>query len=659
MTVSHLVRAETLLRAGDVHGARKAAEAGLANAPEHAPLRRVLGVAMCHAGDVASGSVHLRRALELDPLDAEARVALAHALAVAGKHADALTLCDSGDDRLLRLRAWLLQECGDPRGSASAYEAVVATHPADWEAWNNLGNARRAAGDIAGAVEALGRAHALQPRIAPIVLNLGSALAEAGRVEDACAAFTEAVRLDQSNCGARLSLAASLRRLGRAAEALETLQAAADTAPKAVEPLLEIARTCALLRRLDDAEAAYRRAIAIAPQRSEAWSELGITLERANRHEELDALIAGALAGGVDEADLAYIRAVSLARRGATGAALAALKGAAKSLEPTRCAALAGRLADQLGDAPGAFAAYCEMNRLKAEDPAAPRVDPEGYLQRIAGRSELVTHDWFKSWSRPARAETRPSPVFLVGFPRSGTTLLDTLLMGHPAVTVLEEEPILQALEDRLGGWERLPAIGEEEIHGLRVRYFAAADALGASPDRLLVDKLPLNILGIPLIHRLFPDARLVFAQRHPCDAVLSGFMQNFELNDAMACFLTLDGAASLYDAVLGFWSRCRSVLPLSVHTISYERLVVDPEAELRPLIDFLGLAWEERMLDHRKTARDRGIIITPSYSQVTQPLYRDASGRWQRYRAQMESVLPVLAPWVERLGYGTVDLPA
>ena len=160
-------------------------------------------------------------------------------------------------------------------------------------------------------------------------------------------------------------------------------------------------------------------------------------------------------------------------------------------------------------------------------------------------------------------------------------------------------------------------------------------------------------MLAPRFIHTFFPDAKFIFAQRHPCDCVLSSFMQAFSLNESMACFLDLKTAADFYDAAMSVWTRCTEVLPLDVHSLVYEDLVADPEATLRPLVEFLGLEWQAELLDHRATARSRGAISTPSYDQVAQPLSRKASGRWRRYEKQLEPVLPVLLPWAERLGYG------
>jgi len=168
----------------------------------------------------------------------------------------------------------------------------------------------------------------------------------------------------------------------------------------------------------------------------------------------------------------------------------------------------------------------------------------------------------------------------------------------------------------------------------------------------LVVDKHPMNMLRLAVLHALFPNAKVIFAQRHPCDVVLSGYMQSFRLNHAMASFLDLGDAADLYDASMTMWTRSRNAVPQAIHTVVYERLIADPAAELRPAVEFLGLDWSDELLDHQTTAKNRGLITTASFDQVVQPLNSAPSGRWRRYRKQLEPVLSVLLPWAERLGY-------
>lgn len=514
------------------------------------------------------------------------------------------------DPRALRIEGYRLQMQGRHRQAASCYEQVVAAAPDDWESWSNLGNARRAAGDRTGAIAALSQAAALRGGEAGIHFNLAVALVEAGRIEAADAAFAEAARVT----------------------------------PDQPEALLALGRALSALGRYEEAEAAFRRAPGVAG----SWFECGQMLERGNRLDRLPALIAGAEQAGFR---LPYLDALAHDRAGRTAEALEAAKAMPAADDPLRRALLIGRLADKLGDTAQAFAAHAEMNRLVAAAHPGVEAAAAEYRRHVSALIAMLTPA-YASGLAPACKSARLAPVFLVGFPRSGTTLLDTLLMGHPDVHVLEEEPLLERAAEALGDFARLPALDATGVRRLRGLYFEALDARDPPPGKTIVDKLPLNLLGAPLIHRLFPDAKFVFAARHPCDVVLSCFMQNFDLNPAMANFLDLEDAARLYDLVLTFWTRSNELLPLDVHDLRYEDLVADPEERMRALIAFLGLAWDDALLDHQGTAIARGRIATPSYAQVAQPIYARASGRWLRYRDQMAPVLPILAPWAERMGY-------
>jgi hypothetical protein len=292
------------------------------------------------------------------------------------------------------------------------------------------------------------------------------------------------------------------------------------------------------------------------------------------------------------------------------------------------------------------------MNQLQKHDPSEPVRRAREYREALARDRATVTRDWYASWRRDPLPPVR-SPVFLLGFPRSGTTLLDTLLMGHPQVQVLEERPPIARVEQELGGLDALPSLSAADIARLRSVYFEeAARWLPLREDALLVDKFPLHLNKVPIIHRLFPEARFVLALRHPMDALLSCFITNFRLNSAMANFLDLDNAAWVYDKSFGFWEQCRALFGVACREVVYERIVEDREAELRPLFEFLGLPWTEQVLDHQRTAASRAVITTASYSQVTEPIYTRSRGRWERYRPWLEPVLPVMQPWVERYGY-------
>jgi hypothetical protein len=247
--------------------------------------------------------------------------------------------------------------------------------------------------------------------------------------------------------------------------------------------------------------------------------------------------------------------------------------------------------------------------------------------------------------------------VFLVGFPRSGTTLLDQILASHPEISTVEERDTFINFAATLvpadSGLAACAALDDGAIERLRSAYWQQVQAglHGAPMKRVFVDKLPLNAVFLPIIYRLFPTAKIVFAVRDPRDVVLSCFQQRFGMNAAMFQLLRLDTAARYYDAVMRLVRVSRAKFPLAVHEVRYESVVADFDGTVKGLLDFLGVPWDEAVRSYAETAKSRA-IGTPSAAQVVQPLYATSKGKWCNYRSFMEPVLPVLEPWVAGFGY-------
>lgn len=275
---------------------------------------------------------------------------------------------------------------------------------------------------------------------------------------------------------------------------------------------------------------------------------------------------------------------------------------------------------------------------------------------------------WLTAYFREApavwRCEPAPAPssapcrahVFLVGFPRSGTTLLEQVLACHPdAVTMDEREALADAAREYMRGptdLNRLAAAGEGELSHWRERYWARVRQLGFTPDgRVVVDKLALNIIKIPIIRRLFPEAKVLFVRRDPRDVVWGCFRQRFRLNAAMYELLTLEGAATFYSDTMTLFDTYVAELRLSPAFACHEALVTDFEGETRRICDAIGITWcsDLKRFAERKSQR---AISTPSATQVARGLYRDGIGQWERYGEQMERVLPILQRWVNRYGW-------
>jgi tetratricopeptide (TPR) repeat protein len=614
-----LLPALDLLRRGDRAGARQAVEAALDAQPDELGLIAFAGVLAAQSGDLQGAIPHFRRVVAAAPQDLQMRTNLAMALAETGQVDELAEVAEGhGDAHLARLAGWAHQQAGRLARAASAYEAAIALRPDDFEAWNNLGNVRAGLGDATGALDAFQQAILLRPDLVDIYLNASEQLTRVGG--------------DQAR--------------------LQLMREGARVAPDRADILTELGLAEAALRHYPEAEAAYRQALANDPAYLSAYLELGMLLENLNRVDDLVALVAAAEAAGVQEVELGFIRAWALRRQSKFAEARPIAEAIPDTIHPVRRAQLVADIADRLGETERAFAAFGEMNRASVA--ARPPLAGPSYRETVVQSTQLLTPEWVASWQPLDLERTPPDPIFLVGFPRSGTTLLDTLLMNMPALHVLEEMPFLRDIELELGDEAKLAALDSAAANRLRRSYFelVEAGAPAPGPGRRIVDKHPLRMASMAIVGRLFPEAHVILVERHPCDAVLSCYMANFQLNDGMRSFTELEEAARTYDAVFTAWERAEAVLPLRVHRIRYERMVADLAGEMRPLLEFLGLPWDEQVLDNQKAAAGRGHVRTASYSQVQEPIYRRAAGRWERYRTQLAPVLPILAPWAEKMGY-------
>ena len=410
--------------------------------------------------------------------------------------------------------------------------------------------------------------------------------------------------------------------------------------------------------------AAYRSAVQLDPCDGDAHAQLAHLLETQHDLDGAKLHAAAALQG--DDANA--IARVALARAllrekdyaGAEAAALPLAQSESASHNDRSLAwGVIGDARDLAGDAAGAFAAFTAANQLRLLDHRLMR-DATGHLYHPAGvqaMTQFLASADVGAWRRTAPSAW-PSPIFLVGFPRSGTTLLDQILSSHSRMACLEEKEHLSnafaavfTTPDKLNA---MGALSDNEVEIVRARYWHAVRGdVDVPHDGVLIDKLPLNIVVLPMIRAVFPDAKIIFALRDPRDAVLSCFQHRFGMNVAMAQFLELERAAAYYDLVMRLMLLCREKLRLPVHQVRYEDVVSDLEQEARRLTAFLELPFEPAMLDYRRTALGRE-IATPSLRQVVQPLYTRSIGRWRRYAEHLAPVLPVLDSWAARFGYET-----
>ncbi len=313
---------------------------------------------------------------------------------------------------------------------------------------------------------------------------------------------------------------------------------------------------------------------------------------------------------------------------------------------------------DEQGNLPLAFEVVTALHRKRREihGPRFARASASEQVARLGAYFEKA-----RPWQRPANVSgasgAAAGHIFLLGFARSGTTLLETILASNARVSAMDErdcfpEPA-KALLTTEAGVERLATLDGSDLVEWRHAYWQSVRKAGVSvDDKVFVDKWPFNSYRLPLIARLFPDAKILLALRDPRDVVLSCFRRRFVLNADTFEFLTLEGCARFYAQIMNLLTILRPKLPLPVHEHRYEHMIADFDSAVRAVCEFIGIAWDQKMRNFSGAAEGTLHPLAQSGRQVRRGLYTSGMGQWHRYRAQLEPALPILEPWIEHFGY-------
>ena len=612
-------RGVALLALGRRVEAVQAMDAAAAIRPEYASAYYNRGVALSGLGRPGLAAASFARAVELAPDDVNALTNLGATLMALGRPEEALARFDRAlairpdDVGALGNRANALSELGRPDQALQSAARALELRPDNLAALANLGNAQRQLGRFEEALKSFERALRLKPDYPEGHNNRANVLWELGRREEALRGYDEALKLRPHYPEALSNRGNALRELGRVDEALACLDQATALAPRYADAWENRAITLAEMGRVEEAVAAIEKAIALAP-----W--------RVRPHRVLTEL------RSVGPGDGAFKALTELAKA----------PDRLNAQDQVSLGFALGKAYADIGDADASFRWYTEgaakrRAQLDYDEPSAlagleqiRKAYPRALIRRKSGKGD-----------------PSPTPVFVVGMPRSGTTLIEQVLAGHPKVFPAGETPLLAATLDAyaaasgkvsmsIGDFAALPS---DQLAALGADYVQRITALAPQAERI-VNKTPVNFSVVGLIHLMLPNARIIHARRDPVDTCLSCFTKLFVHDLPYTYDLGELGRYYLgYEALMGHW---RKALPEGVMLeVRYEDVVADLEGQARLMLEHLGLEWDPACLDFHRAGRQ---VRTASTLQVRQPIYASSVGRWRAYETQ-------LAPLIEALG--------
>lgn len=488
-----------------------------------------------------------------------------------------------------------------------------------------------------------------------VALNKGLGLAVnfQDRPQEACAYFTKACQLDENDVDAHYNLATLCLMLGHYKKAEKVFVALLAKGQKEPPIYQNYINVLLKQKKKDQALLICREAFELYPDHFEIGSLYVAAYEEANQLDE-----AWAVLEKLPVSDLRHLMAARLYRRAQKyDQALDAIMQCDESkLDPSVLAEFyleRGLIQDKAKKYDDAFASFTNSNKRMAEQNRHGHFDAQKFLDDLQDLKNLYQQDFVRK-KEPFEGKR---VAFFVGFPRSGTTLMEQMLKSHSMIVTTDEKSPFEYLiqQERKGKtlaqlWQ---AWQTQDLRWQRIRFWQIVDEFGFQVDKdgLLIDKLPLNIVWVPFIRLLFPECPLLVAYRDPRDACLSAFMQKFSLNNAMANFLDWDQTGKTYDLVMSVWDLAKESQADDYLEYKYEELISSFEETIQKVIAYLGLPFEEGVYEYRTQAEQRD-VNTPSYREVVNPLNRDAIKRWQNYENEINKISPYLQKWVAKLGY-------
>jgi len=516
------------------------------------------------------------------------------------------------DPELVRAADALI--AGDLPGADALLRGVLARRPADAQALWTAGDVASRLGRNHDAETLLARCLEVAPGLTAARSAYAMVLTWRDKVEAALAQAERLLQTEPANALYRHLRASSLSRLGEDAAAAEAYAAILESHPDQALSWMSYGHVLKTLGRQADAVAAYRRCLALDPRQGEAWWSLA-NLKTVRFADTDVAAMEQALAAELPDADRLQVHFAL------------------------------GKAHEDAGAFAQAFEHYARGNAIQR---ARLDYDPAETTGQMRRTKALLGRGFFAA--RAGQGAPHPDPIFIVGLPRSGSTLVEQILASHSQVEGTQELPYIPALAARLAGRARresegaypdvLAALSPEEFAALGEEYLARAHTHRKTGRPFFIDKLPNNFAHTGLIHLILPNAKIVDARRHPLGCCLSGFKQHFAVGQPFT--YDLGDVGRYYADYVELMAHFDANLPSRVHRVIYERMVAEPEAEVRRLLDHCGLPFEESCL--RFYENDRA-VRTASSEQVRQPIFTDAADHWRNFEPWLGPLKAALGP--------------
>lgn len=581
-------------RAGRLEEAESIYREILAANPRHADSLHLLGMIECARGRYAAAADLIRQAIAIDDSQPAYHVNL----------------------------GTVLQAQGDVEEALRNFQRALALDPNLFEAHVNAANIFQFQGQFEPVVEHLRRALAIREDYAEAHHNLGIALMTLDHAAEAIGHYQRALALDPVLTGARNNLGIALAAHGRIADAIVEYRGAIDQNPRDANALNNLALALAAEDRTEEAIEHYERALALQPEHAEAHNNLGNALKSLGKFEPARRHYRRAIAARPDYVEPHYNLSEITKFRAGDGA-FAVLASLAARLPEKKSFYAHFALAKACDDAGDYDRAWLHLQKANALRRAQVRYDEASTL-RLFTRIKHVFDVNLRHFGHPSE-----TPVFVVGMPRSGSTLVEQILASHPRIHAAGELKVLEKTAAAIGYPECARTLDGAGMKQLGEHYLSSLPPVGQAIARI-VDKLPGNFLNLGLIRMILPNARIIHTARDPMDTCFSCYSRLF--TEGLDFTYDLQELARYYGAYRELMEHWRS-LRIDMLDVAYEDVVNDLEGQARRLIEYCGLEWDARCLAFHETDRS---VRTASAAQVRQPVYRASIGRWRKYESHL-----------------------